>query len=101
LSESRFTGFSQKGPFLRGSSVTLQELDGKTLAQTGRSFRGNIESDNGSFAISSLSLVSQYAFLEASGLGKKCFGGGKDKLSQEAFIFVYYKYASFEKNNGC
>ena len=28
-------GVSQKGPVLVGSSVTLQELDGKSLLQTG------------------------------------------------------------------
>ena len=32
------SGVSQKGPFVKGSSVTVQELDGESLAQTGKSF---------------------------------------------------------------
>ena len=35
-------GFSQKGPVLVGSSVMVQELEDKTLLQTGKSFRGKI-----------------------------------------------------------
>ena len=29
-------GVTQKGPFLAGSSVAIQELDGQTLVQTGK-----------------------------------------------------------------
>ena len=61
------TGVSQKGPFVNGASVTVQELDGKTLAQTGKSFKGKISGDNGEFSVSSVTLVSQYALLEANG----------------------------------
>ena len=31
-------GVTQKGPFVTGSAVTVQELDGITLKQTGKSF---------------------------------------------------------------
>ncbi|MBR6454483.1 MAG: hypothetical protein IKS97_07930, partial [Fibrobacter sp.] len=34
-------GVSQKGPFVTGSVVTVQELDGITLKQTGKSFKGS------------------------------------------------------------
>ena len=61
------TGVSQKGPFVNGASVTVQELDGKTLAQTGKSFKEKISGDNGEFSVSSVTLVSQYALLEANG----------------------------------
>ena len=40
-------GVSQKGPFVTGSAVTVQELDGITLKQTGKSFKGTIKSDKG------------------------------------------------------
>lgn len=43
-------GVSQKGPFVTGSSVTVQELDG-ALNQTGRSFDGQITEDTGSFTV--------------------------------------------------
>ena len=73
-------GVSQKGPFVTGSAVTVQELDGITLKQTGKSFKGTIKSDKGDFAIKDINLQSQYAILEASGYyrdeitGKKSTG---------------------------
>ena len=69
------SGVSQKGPFLKGSSITIQELDGKTLAQTGKSFKVKISNDNGEFSIPNVSLSSQYALLEATGYYRKesCF----------------------------
>lgn len=63
----KVSGVSQKGPFVTGSVVTVQELDGITLKQTGKSFKGSIKSDKGDFAINGINLVSQYAMLEASG----------------------------------
>ena len=61
------SGSAQKGPFVNGASVTVQELDGKTLGQTGKSFKGKIAGDKGEFSISSVTLASQYALLEATG----------------------------------
>lgn len=63
----KVAGVSQKGPFVTGSAVTVQELDGITLKQTGKSFKGSIKSDKGDFSINGINLVSQYAMLEASG----------------------------------
>ena len=40
-------GVSQKGPFLEGSSVTMQELDENSFAQTGKSFKGKVINDRG------------------------------------------------------
>ena len=60
-------GVSQKGPFVKGSTVTVQELDGATLKQTGKSFKGTIKSDRGDFVVNNVSLESQYAILEATG----------------------------------
>ena len=61
------SGVSQKGPFIRGSSVTVQELNGTTLKQTGKSFKGTIKSDKGDFVINNVSLASQYAIVEVTG----------------------------------
>lgn len=61
-------GVSQKGPFLSGSKVVVRELtDGRTLKQTGNSFKGKIIDDKGEFKINARSLVSQYVTLEATG----------------------------------
>ena len=65
--EGRVDGVSQKGPFLVGSSVVLQELEGNSLDQTGKSFRGMVVNDNGDFSIENVSLESPYALLEVRG----------------------------------
>ncbi|WP_290746552.1 FISUMP domain-containing protein [Fibrobacter sp. UBA4309] len=70
-------GVTQKGPFVTGSAVTVQELDGITLKQTGKSFKGSIKSDKGDFAIKDIDLKSQYAILEASGYYRDEISGKK------------------------
>ena len=72
-------GVSQKGPFLAGSSVAIQELDGRTLVQTGNSFRSSIKNDLGDFSIKGVSLVSQYALLEVNGYYRNEVSGEKSK----------------------
>lgn len=67
IENKTITGVSQKGPFVNGASVTVWELDGETLAQTGKSFKGKISGDKGEFSVSNVSLASQYALLEANG----------------------------------
>ena len=79
IKDKSISGVSQKGPFVNGSSVTVQELDGKTLAQTGKSFKGKISNDKGEFSISSVSLASQYAILEATGYYRNEINGNKSK----------------------
>ena len=80
IKNKSISGVSQKGPFVTGSAVKLYELDGKTYAQTGKSFTGKIASDDGKFSVASVTLASQYAVLEANGYfrnevtGKKSSG---------------------------
>src|SRR5574344_1905378 len=72
------SGQVQKGPFIKGSRVTAYELEnGQTLAQTGEDFTGVIQSDNGKFDISTVTLASQYAILEATGYFRSEVTGGK------------------------
>jgi hypothetical protein len=59
-------GKAQKGPLVKGSVVTLSELN-KNLIQTGRVFTANILDDNGTFEISNATLQSNYALLTANG----------------------------------
>lgn len=42
LKDKTITGVSQKGPFVKGASVTVQELDGETFAQTGKVSKGKL-----------------------------------------------------------
>lgn len=77
LKDKTITGVSQKGPFVKGSSVTVQELDGETFAQTGKSFKGKIISDAGDFKLDIKSLISQYVLIEANGYFFNEITGGK------------------------
>lgn len=60
-------GVAQKGPFVKGSAVTVYELEGKSLNPTGRIFTTKVSSDKGEYAFQKLNLVSQYAVFEALG----------------------------------
>ena len=67
ISGASISGVSQKGPFLRGSTVRIYELNKETLAQTGRTFVGKINNDNGEFLISNVEMESPYAIVEVNG----------------------------------
>ena len=61
-------GFTQKGPFLKGSTVYLYELsDGRTLKQTNGNFTSKITSDDGHYKFTARDLVSQYAMVVVDG----------------------------------
>ena len=82
------SGFAQKGPFLNGSSVTLYELDGTTLAQTGKTFKGEVVNDRGEFSISGITDPIRYALLEVSGYYRNEVTGTKssEKISLNALV---------------
>lgn len=73
-------GVSQKGPFVEGSSVTVQGIDCKTLKFTDEVFEGTVKSDKGDFTVESVTLKSTCALFEVTGeyrseiTGKKSAG---------------------------
>ena len=67
IKDREVAGVAQKGPFVKGSAVTVYELEGKSLNPTGRIFTTKISSDKGEYAFQKLNLVSQYAVFEAQG----------------------------------
>ena len=68
VSLDTLAGVSQKGPFLKGSTVYLYELsDGRTLKQTNGNFLSNITSDDGRFRFTTRNLMSQYALIMVDG----------------------------------
>ena len=75
IKNKTITGLAQKGPFKSGSTVDIFELDGKTFAQTGKSFTGKVSNDSGAFKISNVSLKSQYALLRVTGNFKSEING--------------------------
>ena len=91
------SGFAQKGPFLKGSSVTLYELDGTTFAQTGKTFKGEVVNDRGEFSISGVTDPIRYALLEVSGYYRNEVTGTKsgEKITLNALV----DFSSREKAN--
>lgn len=79
IEDKTISGVSQKGPFVNGSSVTVQELEGKTLAQTGRSYEGKIKNDRGEFSVNVVNLESQFALLKANGFYRNEVTGEQSK----------------------
>ncbi|WP_290946125.1 FISUMP domain-containing protein [Fibrobacter sp.] len=68
IENGSISGVSQKGPFVKGSSVTAVELDGsKSLLQTGRSFVSVITQDDGCFNMRNVTLKSSYVRLSVNG----------------------------------
>lgn len=61
-----FEGKVQKGPFIAGTNLTINELN-SALGQTGRTFTASILSDDGSFALHNIELTSRHALLTANG----------------------------------
>lgn len=59
-------GKVEKGPFIKGSVVTLQPLDNK-FHQTGNMFSATITDDEGNFDFGSLELDAPYALLTTDG----------------------------------
>ena len=67
VSLDSLTGYSQKGPFLKGSRVFLYELDnGRTLKQTNGNFTSYITDDNGRYKFTSRN-IRPYAIIIVDG----------------------------------
>lgn len=60
------SGKVEKGPFINGSIITLQPLDGK-LDPLGNTFTATINDDEGSFDMGTLKLDAPYALLTTNG----------------------------------
>ena len=68
ISLDSIVGLTQKGPFLKGSTVYLYELsDGRTLKQTNGNFTSSISQENGRYKFLARDLVSQYAMIIVDG----------------------------------
>lgn len=61
-----FSGVAQKGPFIIGSNITLNELN-SNLGQTGKSFSTVINDNDGSFSLSNIELNSDLVLLTSNG----------------------------------
>lgn len=59
-------GLAQKGPFIAGSTVKLFEID-ENGSQTGNTYTGAVESDDGAFSFGKVNLSYSIALLEVNG----------------------------------
>ena len=67
IAELNVAGLTQKGPFVKGSAVTVQGIDCKTLKFTNELFEGSVKNDKGEFVVDSVTLSSTCAVFEVSG----------------------------------
>ncbi len=67
IADLNVAGVTQKGPFAKGSSVTVLGIDCKTMALTSEVFEGKVENDKGEFVVDNVNLSSECAVLEVSG----------------------------------
>ena len=79
-------GVTQKGPFVKGSAVTIRGIDCKTLELSDEIFEGEIESDKGDFAFDDVTLSSTCALFEVTGVYRNEITGKKssEKLTLHA-----------------
>ena len=67
IADLNVAGVTQKGPFAKGSAVTVQGIDCKTLKFTNELFEGSVKNDKGEFVVDSVTLSSTCAMFEVSG----------------------------------
>ena len=60
-------GLTQKGPFAKGSAVTVQGVDCQTMELTGEKFTGSVKSDKGDFGVEDVNLSATCALFEVTG----------------------------------
>ncbi len=60
------SGYVQKGPFINGTSITINELN-EEVVQTGKTFTTQINNNEGSFQLENIELVSDFVSLRADG----------------------------------
>jgi hypothetical protein len=76
IKKTKISGVFQKGPFVEGTTATLNELD-SGLNPTGRPYQTLITDDKGTFEIRNVELVSPYAHLIANGFYRNEVTGAK------------------------
>ena len=79
-------GLAQKGPFVKGSVVTVQGVNCKTMKFTEEEFTGKVKSNKGNFGVDDVNLSATCALFSVSGYYMNEFTGEKssDKLTLHA-----------------
>jgi hypothetical protein len=89
VKKAKISGVFQKGPFVEGTSATLNELD-SDLNPTGRPYQTLITDDKGSFELRNVELVSPYVHLIANGFYRNEVTGRKSdaQITLQAIVDV-------------
>ena len=79
-------GVSQKGPFVKGSAVTVQGINCKTMEFTDEVFDGEVKNNMGEFVVEKVNLSTTCAVVEVTGEYRSEMTGKKvsDKLTLRA-----------------
>ncbi len=79
-------GVSQKGPFVKGSAVTVQGIDCKTMEFTDDVFEGEVKNNMGEFVVEKVNLSTTCAVVEVTGEYRSEMTGKKvsDKMTLRA-----------------
>ena len=79
-------GVSQKGPFVKGSSVKVQGIDCKTMKFKEEIFEGSVKNNMGEFVVENVNLSTTCAVVEVTGEYRSEMTGKKvsDKLTLRA-----------------
>lgn len=79
-------GVSQKGPFVKGSAVTVQGIDCKTMNFTDEVFEGEVKNNMGEFVVEKVNLSTTCAVVAVTGEYRSEMTGKKvsDKLTLRA-----------------
>ena len=79
-------GVSQKGPFVKGSAVTVQGIDCKTMDFTDEVFEGEVKNNMGEFVVEKVNLSTTCAVVAVTGEYRSEMTGKKvsDKLTLRA-----------------
>ena len=88
ITNKTVSGVAQKGPFSKGSIVTVEELDGETFSKTGNSYESEIGKSSGKFTIKLKELESQYAIFKAEGAFLNEVTGNKSDKSIALHAFT-------------
>lgn len=75
------SGFAQKGPFTKGSKISIQELDAVTLLPVGNVTEGGVLNDEGTYSLEFSEFESPYALLTAVGTYRDELTGEKSKAT--------------------
>jgi hypothetical protein len=89
VKKARITGVFQKGPFVKGTMATLNELN-NNLSPTGRPYQTLITDDKGTFELKDVELVSPYVHLIATGYFQNEVTGNKSNgpITLQAIVDV-------------